>query len=141
MTITRLTSYNADTVAALDKLMQELSPTSFCNEEKLARVLSDGNSHVYVAKEDSSIVGTATLCISHTPEFTIGTIEAVVVLPEYRRKKIAWMLIETLIKDAKEAGIEELHLTSNPMRIDANRLYQKMGFEQKKTNVYEMKFV
>lgn len=29
-------------------------------------------------------------------------------------------------------------LTSNPTRIAANKLYQKLGFEQKQTNVYRM---
>jgi len=36
-------------------------------------------------------------------------------------------------------GVEKLKFTSKPQRIAANALYQKMGFERKETNVYEMK--
>lgn len=32
----------------------------------------------------------------------------------------------------------DLHLTSMPSRVEANELYQSLGFEQRETNVYKM---
>ena len=84
-------------------------------------------------------MGTATLCIAHTPEFTQGFVEAVVVLPEYRGRHIAESLMAELLRQARASGVQKLHLTSNPQRVAANALYQKLGFEKVTTNFYELK--
>ena len=34
----------------------------------------------------------------------------------------------------------DLNFTSRPARVAANKLYQKLGFKRKETNVYTMKF-
>ncbi len=138
MTISRLTTYSPAVLASFDVLMHELSATSYCDGAKLARALSDSNSIVLVAVEDERIVGTATLCVAHTPEFTLGFVEAVVVLHEYRERHIAESLMAELLQQAKAAGVQQLHLTSNPQRVAANGLYRKLGFERKETNVYIM---
>lgn len=139
MTISRLTTYSPSVLASFDALMHELSPSSFCDREKLSATLSDNNSIILAAVEDDRIVGTATLCIAHTPEFTLGFVEAVVVLHEYRGRHIAKRLMTELLQQARAAGVQKLHLTSNPLRDAANGLYLKMGFERYDTNVYTMK--
>lgn len=141
MTISRLTTFSPSALASFDTLMHELSPSSYCDEEKLARVLSDSNSIVLTAVEDERIVGTATLCIAHTPEFTLGFVEAVVVLHEYRGRHIGRMLMERVIEDARHYGVQHLHLTSNPKRSVANELYVSLGFQKKETNVYVMNLI
>ena len=47
-------------------------------------------------------------------------------------------LVTHAVRIVKEQGIPLIMLTSNPTRIAANKLYQKLGFEQKQTNVYRM---
>lgn len=42
------------------------------------------------------------------------------------------------MEQAKEYAPIELHLTSNPMRVAANKLYQSLGFQRKETNCYQM---
>lgn len=138
MTISRLTTFSPSVIASFDALMHELSPSSYCDGEKLSVALTDSNSIVLAAEEDGRIVGTATLCIAHTPEFTLGFVEAVV-LSEYRGRHIGRMLMERVIEDASRYGVHHLHLTSNPQRDAANGLYQALGFEKKETNVYVMK--
>ena len=141
MKITRLSAYSPSVLASFDTLMHELSPSSYCDEEKLARVLSDSNSIVLIAVEDERIVGTATLCIAHTPEFTLGLVEAVVVLHEYRGRHIGRMLMDRVIEDARHCGVQHLHLTPNPKRSVANELYVSLGFQKKETNVYVMNLI
>lgn len=138
MEILELDSYSATDVPALDALMHQLSATSCCTEKKLDDVISDSNSHLYVAREDGNIIATATLCVSHTPEFTIGGIEAVVVDSANRGRGIAKLLMQHILKEAKRFGCVKLHLTSNPQREAANRLYQNIGFRRKETNCYTM---
>jgi hypothetical protein len=42
---------------------------------------------------------------------------------------------------ARTAGARVLHLTSHPRRGAANRLYLRLGFELRDTNVYSYKLV
>jgi len=40
---------------------------------------------------------------------------------------------------SRKLDIKEVDLTSHPQRVAANKLYQKMGFEMRDTNVYRYK--
>jgi ribosomal protein S18 acetylase RimI-like enzyme len=40
---------------------------------------------------------------------------------------------------ARAAGASTVDLTSRPSREAANRLYQRLGFEERATNVYRFK--
>ena len=46
--------------------------------------------------------------------------------------------MEYVLEQAKAYAPIELHLTSNPMRVAANKLYQSIGFQRKETNCYQM---
>ena len=152
MEVVELTSFSEKDLLDIDDLMHQLSTTSFCNEEKLQKVMDDAGSHLYVVRSGSEcsegsessecsergrIVATATLCVSHTPEFTLGGVEAVVVDSECCGQGLARQLMEHILEEAKRFGCVKLHLTSNPRRVAANALYQKMGFQLYATNYYE----
>nr|WP_320039516.1 GNAT family N-acetyltransferase [uncultured Bacteroides sp.] len=137
MTIEELTCYTAQDVQDMDRLMHELSATSYCSEEKQRAVCEDADSHVYIIRKEGHIVATATLCVSHTPEFTLGAVEVVVALCECRGMGLGRRLMEQILTEAKRFGCEKLHLTSNPRRVAANGLYQALGFKLYSTNYYE----
>ena len=148
MEVVELTSFSEKDLLDIDDLMHQLSTTSFCNEEKLQKVMEDADSHLYVIRKvqdvsgvskglSGCIVATATLCVSHTPEFTLGGVEAVVVDSDCRGQGLARQLMEHILTEAKRFGCVKLHLTSNPRRVAANALYQKMGFQLYATNYYE----
>ena len=151
MEVVELTSFSEKDLLDIDDLMHQLSTTSFCNEEKLQKVMEDADSHLYVIRKvhdvsdvsgvskglSGCIVATATLCVSHTPEFTLGGVEAVVVDSDCRGQGLARQLMEHILTEAKHFGCVKLHLTSNPRRVAANALYQKMGFQLYATNYYE----
>jgi ribosomal protein S18 acetylase RimI-like enzyme len=88
---------------------------------------------------DSSIVGMATLCLLRSPSGLHAHLEDVIVLPALRGQGIGESLTREVIRLAREAGADEIGLTSNPRREAANRLYQRIGFSQHETNVYLMK--
>ena len=134
--VEELRSYTSQDVADLDMLMHELSATSFCDEEILDKVMKDGNSHAYVIRENGHIVGAGTLCVMNTLEFTIAGIESVVVSSKCRGKGYGKVLMSHIITEARRLGVRSLHLTSNPKRVEANGLYQAMGFVRYKTNCY-----
>ena len=116
--------------------MHELSPTSFCNAAILDDNLKDENAHAYVIREDGHIVGAGTLCVMHTLEFTIDNIESVVVSSMLRGKGYGRLLVEHMINEAKRMNVRSIHLTSNPKRVAANELYQRLGFRKYETNCF-----
>ena len=134
-----LISYSPQDLLELDALMQELSASSFCDEELLEAALGDANVHVYVIRDGGHIVATGTLCIKHTLEFAIADIESVVVSSRCRGKGYGRELMSAMIDAAKGLQVHHIQLTSNPARVAANRLYQELGFERYETNCYKMK--
>jgi len=136
--IEELQTYTQEEWQLLETLMQELSPASHCNQMQLVATLQDANAHLYVVRMEGQIVGCATLCVMHTLEMTIGDVEAVVVRSDCRGLHLGRLLMEHVLQEAKNLGVDQLHLTSNPQRIAANRLYQAMGFQLKATNCYQL---
>lgn len=151
MEIHELKSFSEADLRDMDELMHQLSASSCCTEERLRSVVDDENSHLYVivvndndnhnddVNPNGRIVGCACFCVAHTPEFTLGFVEAVTVLSEYRGQHIGRKLMEHLIAEAKHLGVQSLHLTSNSKRVAANGLYQALGFERYETNCYTLK--
>ena len=82
--------------------------------------------------------GNADCGIYHSPTGGKAWIEDVVMDEKYRGQGFSKQLVTHAVRFVKEQGIPLIMLTSNPTRIAANKLYQKLGFEQKQTNVYRM---
>ena len=89
-------------------------------------------------RTDGHIVATGTLCIKHTLEFTIADVESVVVSSKYRGRGYGKELMTAMIDAAKKMNVHHIQLTSNPKRVAANQMYQKLGFERYETNCYKM---
>ena len=136
--VEELRLYTPGDLADLDVLMHELSATSYCDELLLSNALDDANVHVYVIRDEGHIVATATLCVKHTLEFTVGDVESVVVSSRCRGLGYGKALMRALIDAAKELGVHHLQLTSHPGRVVANGLYREMGFVRYETNCYKL---
>ena len=135
--VAELSSYTPEDLSDLNALMHELSATSYCDILLLSNALDDPNVHVYVIRDCGHIVATATLCVKHTLEFTVGDVESVVVSSRCRGLGYGKALMQALIEAARELGVHHLLLTSHSGRVAANRLYQVLGFERYETNCYK----
>jgi ribosomal protein S18 acetylase RimI-like enzyme len=60
----------------------------------------------------------------------------VVVDSAARGQGVGAALVKAAIERATESGARTVDLTSRPDREEANRLYQRMGFVLRETNVY-----
>ena len=156
MEMQELQNYTQAQFEDLKQLMSELSDKVDFTLTDLMLVLRDSNSHLYVILESLSpnpsssstklrtgagerrIIGCATLCVFHSPTGTKASIEDVVVSSAYRGQYLGKQLMEYVLEQAKAYAPIELHLTSNPMRVAANKLYQSLGFQKKETNCYQM---
>jgi N-acetylglutamate synthase-like GNAT family acetyltransferase len=136
--VEELSCFSLQDLAVLDALMRELSATSYCDELLLSNALDYANVHVYVIRDEGHIVATATLCIKHTLEFTVGDVESVVVSSRCRGLGYGKALMAAVIEAAKGLGVHHLQLTSHPGRVAANGLYREMGFVRYETNCYRM---
>ena len=134
MEIVKLNTCTEEYVRGMDGLMRELSATA----ERVRMVIEDPNMHQYAAFDEERMVGCATLCVCHTPEKVIGFVEAVVVAAECRGQHLRRRLMERVLSDAKELGVQEVHLTSRPQRVEANGSYQALGGQRTETNVYQL---
>ena len=65
-------------------------------------------------------------------------IEDVVVDERARGDGVGEALTREAMTLAREAGAKHLELTSHPSRAAANRLYRRLGFEQRDTNVFRL---
>jgi N-acetylglutamate synthase-like GNAT family acetyltransferase len=127
-----------DRVNAL--LAQVSQEGALTNTALFAQVAADTHYELWVAKDEGIIVGMASLIGVHTLSGVKGEIDNVVVDEVCRGKGVGKMLIQKVIDRAREQKYSGLFMTSKPSRVAANALYQKMGFQQKETNVYRMKF-
>ena len=138
MEIRELQNYTQAQFEDLKQLIAELSDRVNLTQTDLMLVLKDCNCHLYVILESEHIVGCATLCVFHSPTGTKASIEDVVVSSAYRGQHLGKQLMKYVLEQAKAFAPIELHLTSNPMRVAANKLYQSIGFQKKETNCYQM---
>jgi ribosomal protein S18 acetylase RimI-like enzyme len=98
--------------------------------------VSDPDTALLLARDGETVIGMLTLAIFSTPTGTRSWIEDVVVDDAARGNGAASALVEAALSRAAEAGARTVDLTSRPEREAANRLYVRLGFEQRTTNVY-----
>jgi ribosomal protein S18 acetylase RimI-like enzyme len=89
-----------------------------------------------VGERDGAIVGMLTLVTFRLPTGVRAWIEDVVVDTGARGRGVGEALTQAAIELAADRGAQTVDLTSRPSREAANRLYRRMGFEQRETNVY-----
>jgi ribosomal protein S18 acetylase RimI-like enzyme len=85
---------------------------------------------------DGPIVGMVTLVLFRLPTGMRAWVEDVVVDTAARRRGVAEALTRAAVEVARERGARTVDLTSRPSRQAANNLYQKVGFQERDTNVY-----
>lgn len=127
-------------VAALGLLLPQLSTNvPMPGRSELEEMVASPQIALFIARDpeqDGDIVGTAALAMYRTLTGLHAWIEDVVVEEGARGKGFGAALTQACIQYAARAGAHGVNLTSRPARQAANRLYQRMGFIQRETNVY-----
>jgi ribosomal protein S18 acetylase RimI-like enzyme len=124
-------------VEAFRHLIPQLSSSaSVPSADELAAVVESETATLLVAKDGDTIVGTLTLAVFRIPTGLRAWIEDVVVDERARGAGVGEALTREAIRRAGEAGARTIDLTSRPSREVANRMYEKVGFRRRETNVY-----
>ena len=107
--------------------------------DQLRRIVDDPATTLLVATNgdgNAQVVGMLTLAIFMSPTGVRAWIEDVVVDDEARGAGVASALVGAALERAQQEGARTVDLTSRPDREAANRLYVRLGFERRETNVY-----
>ena len=127
-----------DLVASFTRLVNQLSRTSEPpTMADLAEMVAAPGTRLLLAKDESgAVVGSLTLVLFRIPTGVRAWIEDVVVDERARRQGIGEALTRRALELATECGARTVDLTSRPGREEANRLYARLGFRLRETNVY-----
>ena len=124
-----------EVVAALARLLPQLSSAPPPDAAALAVIMSAGST-LFVARVDGQIVGSLTLVFYRIPTGLKAWIEDVVVDEAARGHGGGEARSQAALEEARRHGAKAVSLTSRPSREAANRLYQRIGFVARDTNVY-----
>jgi len=137
-----------EVVAALARLVPQLSSSSPPpTPAELAEIVASPATALFVARlggegeaegQGGAIVGALTLVLFRIPTGVRAWIEDVVVDATARGQGVGEALNLAALDRAADAGARTVDLTSRPSREAANRLYARLGFEPRDTNVYRM---
>jgi ribosomal protein S18 acetylase RimI-like enzyme len=138
MEICELHHLSSEVMDAFTRLIPQLTDISPPSAAEMEDMLQDDSVHIYLARDEGSIVGTLTLIVFRTPSGVHAWIEDVVVDADARGKGVGEALSRTAIGRARHLGARSVNLTSRPFRESANHLYQRIGFQKRESNLYRL---
>ena len=140
MAIEQLKSADEVALRDINALLRQISSRlKECSIELLDRIIKSSETELWVVREETEIVGMATLALVIRPEGVSARVEDLVIRDGERGKGYGTTLLKKLAERARVRGASVVQLTSNPSRTAANALYKKLGFTLHETNSYYMK--
>lgn len=134
------TTADEEIVAALQRLVPQLGrQEDIPTKEQIREVIGSPATTLLVARDRSNggkIVGCLALVMFRLGTGLRAVIEDVVVDSAARGKGAGEALSREALRIAAERGAKHVDLTSRPAREAANRLYRRLGFRLRETNVY-----
>lgn len=126
--------------AALARLLPQLNPNlQVPTMERLRALVADPSVTLFLARDGVEVVGTTTLIVYTTPFWIKARLDEVVVDEAARGKGVGAALVTACLDLAREKGVQVVELQSGVQREAANRLYPRMGFKRRETNVYRIR--
>ncbi len=124
--------------AGLGRLLLQLNPTlPVPDMHRLGRLLADPDVTLLVAKEGHEIVGTSTVIVYTTPFWIKARLDEVVVDASARSKGVGEALVKAALEVGRAGGaqVAELQSGRGPNRDAAHRLYERLGFKIRDSDV------
>jgi ribosomal protein S18 acetylase RimI-like enzyme len=137
--VDEITTVTPEVLEALRALVPELSASApLLTKEALEEIVNSPATVLFVARDADAgtILGSLTLVVFSAPTGPRAWIEDVVVATETRGRGVGAALVHEANRRAGAEGSRTVDLTSRPSREAANRLYVRLGFVRRETNVY-----
>lgn len=117
---------------ALARLLPQLNPTLPVPEmERVKRLIADPDVTLLVARDGDEIVGTTTVVVYTTPFWIKARLDEVVVDRSARGRGVGEALVKAALEIGRKNGaqVAELQSGRGPNRDAAHRLYFRLGFK------------
>jgi ribosomal protein S18 acetylase RimI-like enzyme len=137
LNIERVTEANEALAEAVARLIPQLSPKREpAGIVELRELVATPGTSLIVARDGDHVIGILTLIVYRVPTGVRAWIHDVVVDEAARGRGVGEALTREALSQATDAGAISVELTTRQERGAANRLYRRLGFEQRETNVY-----
>lgn len=137
--IETVTEATSEVLGALARLLPQLnSELPVPTMDRLRALVADPAVTLLLARDGQEIVGTTTVIVYTTPFWIKARLDEVVVDEGARGKGVGAALVNAALDIARASGVQVAELQSGVQREAANRLYPRMGFKQRETNVYRI---
>jgi GNAT superfamily N-acetyltransferase len=105
--------------------------------ERLRRLVADPAVTLLVARDGQTIVGTTTVIVYTTPFWIKARLDEVVVDAAARGTGVGEALVRAALEVGRQRGaqVAELQSGRGPNRAAAHRLYERLGFKIRDTDV------
>ena len=138
--VTVATEATDELARAFARLIPQLSSTAVPpDRQALSDIIAAPGNTVLLARDGSNggqIIGTLTLVMFRIPTAVRAWIEDVVVDSSARGRGAGEALTKEAVRIAQSRGARTIDLTSRRSREAAHRLYEKVGFAVRDTNIY-----
>jgi GNAT superfamily N-acetyltransferase len=139
--IEEATEATTEVYEALARLLPQLNPTlELPTMERLQAIIDDPDVTLIVARDGEAIVGTATVIVYTTPFWIKARLDEVVVDSSARGKGVGEAIVRACLEVGKRKGaqVAELQSGRGPARAAAHRLYKRMGFEVRDSDIFRI---
>jgi GNAT superfamily N-acetyltransferase len=123
---------------ALARLLPQLNPTlEIPDVARLERLVADPDVTLLIARDGDQIVGTTTVIVYTTPFWIKARLDEVVVDAAARGKGVGEALVKAALEVGRAGGaqVAELQSGRGPNREAAHRLYARLGFKIRDSDV------
>ncbi len=142
MQIEEVTAATPEVHEALARLLPQLNPgLAVPSLERLRAVVADPDVALLVAREDGSIVGTATVVVYTTPFWIKARFDEIVVDESARGRGAGEAIVRACLELARRKGaqIAELQSARTEERAPAHRLYKRLGFTVRNSDLFRIR--
>src|SRR5256884_6695578 len=126
---------------ALGRLLPQLNANlPMPDLERMNRLLNDPDVVLLVARDGERIVGTTTVIVYTTPFWIKARLDEVVVDQSARGTGVGEALVKAALDVGRERGaqVAELQSGRGPAREAAHKLYERIGFRLRDTDVFRI---
>ena len=126
---------------ALARLLPQLNPNlEVPSMQRLEALMADPDVTLIVARDGSNIVGTATVIVYTTPFWIKARLDEVVVDGSALGKGVGEAIVRACLEIGKRKGaqVAELQSGRGPVRAAAHRLYKRIGFEVRDSDIFRI---
>ena len=132
------TAATPELLGALQRLLPQLNDTlQLPDVARLQRLVADPAVTLLLAREGAEVVGTTTVIVYTTPYWVKARLDEVVVDAPARGRGVGEALVKAALQIAREKGaqVAELQSGRGPRRDAAHRLYLRLGFKLRDSDV------